>query len=119
MTDQPAAEMERDPEADDQMVALALAKLAIERPGWLWTLRGLAKARGFLDHFEGFQEIHADAAGTAAAAERDRLLVVNKKLVTALKILRPMCGAPDNYTIADVWKAQKLADDVLAEAHKP
>jgi len=52
--------MERDPKADDQMIALALAKLAIERPGWLWTLRGLAEARGWRPAFEGFYKIHVE-----------------------------------------------------------
>ncbi len=50
--------MERDRVADDQMIALALAKLAVERPGWLLTLRGLADARGWRDDFEGFYSIH-------------------------------------------------------------
>ena len=34
--------MNRDRIADDQLVALAVAKLAIERPGWYTTLRELA-----------------------------------------------------------------------------
>jgi len=50
--------MKRDPKSDDQMIALALAKLAVERPGWLWTLRGLCDARGWRDHFEEFYKIH-------------------------------------------------------------
>ena len=52
-------------------------------------------------------------------AERDRLLALNERLVKALKRLRPMCGAPHDYTIADVWQAQQEADDVLDEARKP
>jgi hypothetical protein len=52
------------------------------------------------------------------AAEHDQLVAMNEKLVTALKILRPMVGAPHDYTIADVWKAQRLADKVLDEAWK-
>lgn len=48
----------RDPIADDQMIALAVAKLAIERPGWLSTLRELSEERGFLSHFEAFYKLH-------------------------------------------------------------
>ncbi len=48
----------RDPIADDQMVALALAKLAIERPGWLWTLRGLSEARGIAECFDAMHRLH-------------------------------------------------------------
>lgn len=51
---------ERDRLADDQMIALALAKLAIERPGWLRTLRELAEDRGFLYSFEDFLKIHGE-----------------------------------------------------------
>lgn len=40
------------------MIALALAKLAIERPGWLWTLTELAEARGWREEFEAFHLIH-------------------------------------------------------------
>lgn len=116
MTDQPAAEMERDPKADDQMVALALAKLAIERPGWLWTLRGLAKARGFLDHFEGFREIHADTAVLATAAERDRLLEANEGLVKALEGVMSWMPGECSRTVPDEWVAAAVA---LDEASKP
>ena len=59
------------------------------------------------------------AAAPAAAAERDRLKMVNEGLVKALETLRPMCGAPHDYTIADVWKAQRFADAALDEARKP
>ena len=52
------APWQRDPIADDQMVALALAKLAIERPGWRWTLRGLAEERGFLEGFDAMYKLH-------------------------------------------------------------
>ena len=52
-----ATAWQRDPIADDQMVALALAKLAIERPGWHWTLRGLSEARGFLEDFDAFHKL--------------------------------------------------------------
>lgn len=50
--------MERDAIADDQMIALALAKLALERPGWRWTLRELCDARGWRSSFELFYSIH-------------------------------------------------------------
>lgn len=50
---------ERDPIADDQMVALAVAKLAIERPGWFQTLRALSEDRGFLEHFDAFHKMHS------------------------------------------------------------
>lgn len=53
----------RDPGSDDQMIALALAKLAIERPGWLWTLRGLADARGWRKHFDDFYSIYEGEDG--------------------------------------------------------
>lgn len=49
---------ERDVEADNQMISLALAKLAVERPGWLMTLRGLCDARGWRAYFERFYKIH-------------------------------------------------------------
>jgi hypothetical protein len=48
---------ERDTIADDCMIALALAHLSIDRPGWLWTLRGLCDERGWREDFEGFLEI--------------------------------------------------------------
>lgn len=49
----------RDPVADDNMIGLALAKLAIERPGWRSTLRGLAQARGFLEVFDAMYKLHS------------------------------------------------------------
>lgn len=52
--------MKRDRIADDQMVALALAMLAIERPGWLNTLRELAEDRALLVNFDIFFSIHKE-----------------------------------------------------------
>ncbi len=59
-----------------------------------------------------------DSALFNIETERDRLKVVNEGLVKALETLRPMCGAPHDYTIADVWKAQQFADAALDEARK-
>jgi hypothetical protein len=36
---------ERDSESDRQMIVLALAHLAVERPGWLHTCRDMAEER--------------------------------------------------------------------------
>ncbi len=58
-------------------------------------------------------------ASWETAAERDRLVGMNKLLVDALTILRPMCGFPNDYTIGDIWRAQKLADTALAAARPP
>lgn len=54
------SKMTRDRIADDQMVALALAKLAIERPGWFATLQGLAEDREMLEYFQAFHKVHRE-----------------------------------------------------------
>ena len=54
----PEATFKRDSESDDQMIALALAMLAIDRPGWRWTIRGLCDDRGWRKLFESFYGIH-------------------------------------------------------------
>ncbi len=51
----------------------------------------------------------ANARATQLEAERDRLR-------TALETVLPMVGAPHDYTIGDVWAAQKQAQHVLNEA---
>lgn len=52
------------------------------------------------------------ATTPAQALERAR---AKDEVVKALRVLRPMAGAPHDYTIADVWKAQKQADDALVK----
>jgi len=54
------SKMTRDRIADDQMVALALAKLAVERPGWLATLLRLAEDRELLKYFQAFYKIYKE-----------------------------------------------------------
>lgn len=46
------------PEDERQALALALAKLSIERPGWLHYLRAVAARLQAVDLFDRFRETH-------------------------------------------------------------
>jgi hypothetical protein len=47
-------------EGERQAMLLALAKLSLERPGWVDYLGGLAEKLQGRDMFEEFRRIHAD-----------------------------------------------------------
>lgn len=52
----------RDGESDRQMIVLALAHLAVERPGWETTLRAMAAERfGAESMFDDFRKLHKEA----------------------------------------------------------
>jgi hypothetical protein len=53
----PATSEDND-EADRQMLLLAIAELALRRPGWDWTLRRLAGRLNGIDAFETFKRLH-------------------------------------------------------------
>lgn len=56
----------RDGEADRQMIVLALAHLAVERPGWHWTCRDMAAERfGAGEMFDNFLKLHQEAIAVA------------------------------------------------------
>jgi hypothetical protein len=56
----------RDGESDRQMIVLALAHLAVERPGWLWTCREMAAERfGAGGMFDEFLKLHQEALAVA------------------------------------------------------
>lgn len=56
----------RDGEADRQMIVMALAHLAIARPGWQMTCREMAEERfGAGVMFDEFQTYHRDALAFA------------------------------------------------------
>ena len=59
------------------------------------------------------------AASWETAAERDRLVALNEKLVTVLETVRHIIGMPNDHTIGDVWRVQKMIDAVLSEARQP
>ena len=48
--------------------------------------------------------------------ECDRLKSINADLLAALEAILPMTGAPHDYTIGDVWKAQEQARAAIAKA---
>jgi hypothetical protein len=76
-----------DDDADRQMLLLAMAELALRRPGWNWTLGRLAERLGGRDLFEAFKKTSADTVqpdGLRAAAER-----VAAKHKIALRPMRP------------------------------
>jgi hypothetical protein len=47
-------------EGDRQMILLAIAELALSRPGWDWTLGRLAALLSGREMFEGFKRLNAD-----------------------------------------------------------
>jgi hypothetical protein len=56
----------RDGGADRQMIVLALAHLAVERPGWHWTCRDMAEERfGAGAMFDDFLKWHQEALAVA------------------------------------------------------
>jgi len=66
MTDRLTNTATRDGEADRQIIVLALAHLAFERPGWHWTCRGMAVERfGAGPMFDEFLQNHKRAIAVA------------------------------------------------------
>lgn len=56
----------RSGEADRDMIVLALAHLAVERPGWQWTCRDMAVQRFDAgDLFDNFERLHVLAIALA------------------------------------------------------
>jgi hypothetical protein len=56
------------PEEDRQAVVLAIAKLSLERPGWLEYLREIAGRLRGEAMFDDFRRVHADVAPSTATA---------------------------------------------------
>ena len=59
---------------------------------------------------------HENENWIAVSKEHAHLIAAAPELLTALKLVRSMVGAPHDFTIADIWNAQKKADEVIAKA---
>ncbi|KKK47217.1 hypothetical protein LCGC14_3157400, partial [marine sediment metagenome] len=69
---------------------------------WVADAKSPHNSKGFPPREEGLANAHLIAAAP--------------ELLTALKLVRSMVGAPHDFTIADIWNAQKKADEVIAKA---
>ena len=62
------------------------------------------------------EEISVDDSSIAAMREAAEVI---EELVKALDRILPMCGAPHDFTIGDVWQAQEQARTARARANQP
>jgi hypothetical protein len=56
-------------ESQRQMILLAIARLAVERPGWDWTLGELAQQLKGRALFEDFKQLKREEVGEPAPAQ--------------------------------------------------